>query len=162
MLVPSTAGHFGGHFRGRSLGGEAGGDGLATRPSGVMDINTAARDAFRRNSDSPYASRRGRSPAPTMADALGRTSEGLPHAASGVVSLAHAPSVAGSVAMSQGPSGRRDVLQMSAVPRVQEGSPKVHVPYSTSPSDHVHLGDHKCAPAPLSGTPARRPVSTSS
>lgn len=140
--TPVTAGHFGGHFRGRSLGGG--------EPSGRSETAFAADgppgppgDSSRHHSGVQYTAVQHSS---TVQGTPLRSSDSVPAAPSGAAGLMSAPSGAGSAALSQAPSTRRDVFQMSAVPRVQQGSPKVHVPYSTSPSDHVHLGDHKCGP----------------
>lgn len=138
----AAAGHFGSHFRGRSLGGEASG---TSEAAFGMDGRSGHGS---RTSEPAHASRHS-SPAKGARDGHGRSTESIPYG-TGIPGLMHAPSAVGSVAVSQAASTRRNVLEMSAVPRVQQGSPKVHVPYSTSPSDHVHLGDHKCAPSMLS------------
>lgn len=132
----AAAGHFGSHFRGRSLGGEPGG---ASEASPGVDGWSGHGS---RASDPAHASRNSASAQGTR-DGHAHSTESMAYGP-GMPGLIHAPSAVGSVAVSQAPSTRRNVLEMSAVPRVQQGSPKVHVPYSTSPSDHVHLGDHRC------------------
>eukprot|EP00892_Ulva_mutabilis_P009019 jgi/Ulvmu1/648/UM010_0018.1 len=149
--APAAASHFGGHFRGRSLGGDTNGDGIAnTSQDSHAAASARADEAARRSSDTAYASR-SRSPVLHAHDGSVRTAESLPYAVP-AGSLTHAPSAVPSAAASHAGVSRRDILGMSAVPRVQEGSPKVHVPYSTSPSDHVHLGDHTRMAIAMSGT----------